>query len=247
MAALSRSPNDGYTLGILPAAVLTLTPHLYKNPQFNVDTDLTPIAAVATGPMMLVVSGASDINSVADLVKVAKAQPGKLNFAAAQSNSVPHLTGEMLSRAAGVKFTTVPYSGSPAATTALLGGEVNFTIDGLPALTQYVKSGKFRALAVTSTNRLPGFENIPTLSETYKGFDALGWFAVFAPAGLSPTIVEKINGDVNKVIQAPDLVEKFADFGIYPKPGSAKALTEFVDTQRSVWKKVVTDLDLKPQ
>lgn len=247
MTALARSPNDGYTLGILPAAVLTLTPYLYKNPQFNIDTDYTAIAAVATGPMMIVVNSNSDIQTLADLVRSAKAQPGKLNFAAMQTNSVPHLTGEMLGRTAGMKLTTVPYAGSPASTTALLSGEANVTIDGLPALTQYVKAGKFRALAVTSTNRLPGFENVPTVAETFKGFESLGWFALFAPAGLAPDVVEKINRDVNRVIQAPDLVTRFADFGIYPKPGSPKALSEFVDAQRAIWKKTVADLDLKPQ
>lgn len=247
MTALARSPNDGYTLGMLPAAVLTLTPYLYKNPQFNIDADYTPIAAVATGPMMVVVSSNSDIHTLADLVRSAKAQPGKLNFAAMQTNSVPHLTGEMLSRTTGMKLTTVPYASSPATTTALLSGEANVTIDGLPALTQYVKAGKFRALAVTSANRLPGFENVPTVAETFKGFEALGWFALFAPAGLAPDVVEKINRDVNRVVQAPDLVARFADFGIYPKAGSPKALTEFVNVQRTTWKKVVTDLDLKPQ
>ncbi|MBI2729123.1 MAG: tripartite tricarboxylate transporter substrate binding protein [Polaromonas sp.] len=247
MTALARSPNDGYTLGMLPAAVLNLTPYLYKNPQFNIDTDYTPIAAVATGPMMVVVNSNSDIQTLADLVRSAKAQPGKLNFAAMQTNSVPHLTGEMLSRTTGMKLTTVPYASSPASTTALLSGEANVTIDGLPALTQYVKAGKFRALAVTSPNRLPGFENVPTVSETFKGFEALGWFAMYAPAGLAPDVVEKINRDVNRVVQAPDLVARFADFGIYPKPGSPKALTEFVDAQRATWKKVVNDLDLKPQ
>ncbi len=247
MTALARSPNDGYTLGMLPAAVLTLTPYLYKNPQFNIDTDYTPIAAVATGPMMVVVNSSSSIQSLADLVRTAKAQPGKLNFAAMQTNSVPHLTGEMLGRTAGIQMATVPYPSSPATTSALLSGEANVTIDGLPALTQFVKAGKFRALAVTSPNRLPGFENVPTVSETFKGFESLGWFALFAPAGLAPDVVEKINRDVNRVIAAPDLITRFADFGIYPKPGSPKALSEFVDGQRQIWKKAVTDLDLKPQ
>ncbi|WP_309684273.1 tripartite tricarboxylate transporter substrate binding protein [Polaromonas sp.] len=247
MAALVRSPADGYTLGFVPAAVVTLTPELYKNPQFNLDTDLVPVAAIGTSPMMIVVNQSSDIKTLADLVKAAKAQPGKVNFAAAQTNSVPHLTGEMLGRATGTSIFTVPYSGSAAASTALLANEVAFTVDGLPALTQYVKAGKFRALAVTSHDRLPGFENVPAAGETVKGFESLGWFSIYAPTGTPVSVIEQVNRDINKVIQAPDLVARLADLGVYPKPGTPKALGAFVQEQRSVWKKAVADLGLQPQ
>ena len=247
MAAFVRAPADGYTLGFVPAAVVTLTPQLYKNPQFNVDTEIVPVGAIATGPMMIVVNQSSEIKTLADLVKAAKAQPGKINFAAAQTNSVPHLTGEVFARMAGAPVYTVPYSGSAASTTALLANEVAFTIDGLPALTQYVKAGKFRALAVTSKERLPGFDDIPPASDTVKGFESLGWFSIYAPAGTPVSVVEQINNDINKVIQIPALVSRFAELGVYPKPGTPKALGDFVQEQRLIWKKAVTDLGLQPQ
>ncbi len=247
MAALVRSPADGYTLGFVPASVLTLTPELYKNPQFNVDTDLQPVAAVGTSPMMVVVNQSSEIKTMADLMKAVKAQPGKLNFAASQTNSVPHLTGEMLSRAMGAPIFTVPYSGSATATTALLANEVIFTVDGLPALTQFVKSGKFRALAVTSRDRLPGFETVPAAAETLKGFESIGWFSVYAPAGTPTGVVDQVNRDINKAIQAPDLVARLAELGVYPKPGTPKALADFVQEQRATWKKVVSDQGLQAQ
>ena len=247
MAALVRSPADGYTLGFVPAAVATLTPELYKSPQFNFDKDLVPVAAIATGPMMIVVNQSSDIKTLDDLLKTAKAQPGKVNFAAAQTNSVPHLTGELLGRTAGTSIFTVPYSGSAAASTALLSNEVTFTVDGLPALTQYVKAGKFRALAVTSRERLPGFETVPAVGETIKGFESLGWFSIYAPTGTPASVVEQVNRDVNKAIQAPDLVARFADLGVYPKPGTPKALGTFVQEQRTFWKKAVADLGLQAQ
>jgi tripartite-type tricarboxylate transporter receptor subunit TctC len=247
MSAFVRSAADGYTLGFVPAAVITLTPELYKNPQFNVDTDMVAVGAIATGPMMIVVNQSSDIKTLADLIKTAKSQAGKLNFAAAQTNSVPHLTGEVFARMTGAPIYTVPYSGSPAATTALLANEVAFTIDGLPALTQYVKSGKFRALAVTSKNRLPGFESVPAADETIKGFESLGWFSIYAPVGTPATVVEQVNRDINKVIQAPDVIARFADLGVYPKPGTPKALGDFVQEQRAIWKKAVAELGLQPQ
>jgi tripartite-type tricarboxylate transporter receptor subunit TctC len=247
MSALARSPGDGYTLGFVPAAVVTLTPELYKNPQFNIDKDLVPVAAIGTSPMMLVVNASSDFKTLEDLLKAARTQPGKVNFAAAQTNSVPHLTGELLGRSAGASIFTVPYSGSAAASTALLSNEVTFTVDGLPALTQYVKAGKFRALAVTSGQRLPGFETVPAVGETVKGFESLGWFSIYAPAGTPASVVEQINHDINKVIQAPDLVARFADLGVYPKPGTPKALASFVQEQRAIWKKAVADLNLQAQ
>ena len=247
MSALVRSSNDGYTLGFIPAALLTLTPELYKNPQFNIDTELVLVAAVGTSPLMVVVNQASELKTLADLVKASKAQPGKINFAAPQTNSLPHLTGEMLGRAMGAPMYAVPYNGSAASITALLSNEAAVSVDGLPVLTQYVKAGRFRALAVTSKERLPGFENVPAAAETIKGFESISWFSVYAPAGTPAAIVEHVNRDINKIIQAPDLVARFADLGVYPKPGSPKALGDFVAGQRAVWKKVVTDLKLLPQ
>lgn len=247
MSALARSSADGYTIGLIPAAVVTLTPQLYKNPQFNIDADVVPVATIATSPMMVVVSSASGINSLADLVKASKAQPGKLNFSAAQTNSLPHLTGEMLGRTAGVTLTTIPYSGSPTATTAVLTGEATVTVDGLPALAQYVKTGRLHALAVTSRERLPGFETIPTVAETYPGFESLGWFVIFAPAGVPASVVEQVNRDVNKILQQPELISRFAELGVYPKPGTPRAAAEFIREQRTIWKKIVGDMGLQPQ
>lgn len=247
MSALVHAAADGYTLGFVPAAVVTLTPELYKNPQFNIDKDLAPVAAIGSSPMMVVVNASSDIKTLDELLKAARAQPGKLNFAAAQTNSVPHLSGELLGRTAGMSFFTVPYSGSGSAITALLSNEVTFTVDGLPALTQYVKAGKLRALAVTSRDRLPGFETVPAVGETVKNFESIGWFSIYAPTGTPAGVVEQVNRDINKVIQSPDLVARFAELGVYPKPGTPKALGAFVQEQRALWKKAVADLNLQAQ
>ena len=247
MSALVRSANDGYTIGFIPAAVLTLTPELYKNPQFNPDTDIVPVAAVGTSPMMIVVNANSDIKNLADLAKASKAQPGKLTFAAAQLNSVPHLTGEMLGKAMGAPMMVVPYTGSPQAITALLSNEAVVTIDGMAALVPNVKAGKFRALAVMSKERLPGFESVPVAADTVRGIESIGWFSIYAPTGTPQAVVDKVNADINKIVMTPDLVARFAELGVYPKTGTPKQLGEFVTEQRGVWKKVVTDLKLQAQ
>ena len=247
ISALVRSANDGHTIGFIPAAVLTLTPELYKNPQFNPDTDIVPVASVGTAPMMIVVNQSSDIKSMADLAKASKAAPGKITFAAAQLNSVPHLSGEMLGKAMGAPMMTVPYTGSPQAITAVLSNEAVVMIDGMAALIPYVKTGKFRALAVMSKERLPGFETVPPAAETFKGMESIGWFSIYAPTGIPAAVVERINRDINKIVLTPDLVARFAELGVYPKTGTPKQLGDFVSEQRSLWKKVVVDLKLQPQ
>jgi len=247
MSALARAPADGYTVGFVPAAAAVLTPLLYKNPQYDVERDIVPVAAIGTSPMMVVVPGGSAIRSVDELAREGKQRPGTLNFAAAQAGSVPHLTGEMLGRAGGFRMFTVPYAGSPAATNAVLAGEAAVTIDGIPALIQHVKAGKLRALAVTSSNRLPGLENVPTVAESLPGFESIGWFALFAPAGTPEAVIGRINADVNRLLEDKELVGRLADLGVYPMHGGAGDLRAFVRNQQAVWKGTVQELALQPQ
>ncbi|NML44027.1 tripartite tricarboxylate transporter substrate binding protein [Ramlibacter sp. G-1-2-2] len=247
MSAAARAEKDGYTLAFVPAAAATLTPYLYKNPQYNFDTDFVPVAAVGTSPLMVVVNASSGIHSLADLAKAGKAAPGKMNFAAGQLNSLPHLTGEMLSRTGSMSLFTVPYAGSPAAVTSLLAGDSAMTIDGLPSLVQYVKAGKLRVIAVTSDKRLPGFEDVPAAAETYKGFEAIGWFGLFAPTGTPAAVVDQINRETNKALQNPDLVRQYADLGIYPRPGTPAALKEFVVQQQALFRGWIRELGLQAQ
>lgn len=247
MSALARSANDGYTIGFVPAAMATITPLVYKNPQFNADADLLPVATVGISPLMLVTLGSNGIHSLSDLAKSAKAIPGKLNFAAPQPNSLPHLAGEMVSKVGNMGLFTVPYPGPPAAITAVLAGDVTVTADGLPGLVQHIKSGKLRALAVTSANRLPGFDDVPTVAETYPGFEAIGWFQIFVPAGTPNAIIERINRDVNTITQGPDLVARLGDFGVYPRQDSLTGVREFFASQQKAMKKLVSELGVQPQ
>ncbi len=247
MSALANAGGDGYTIGFVPAAMATITPLVYKTPQFNVDTQLQAVATVGISPLMLVAPANAPFNTLPELEKYAKAHPGKVNFGAPQLNSLPHLAGEMLSKAGGLGFYTVPYANPPAAITAALSGDVAVTADGIPGVQQHVKAGKLKALGVTTATRVPGYESIPAVAETYPGYEAIGWFQVMVPAGVPAARVEALNRDVNAVLRQPDVVKQLNELGVYPQQGTPAAARDFLAGQRQVMKKIVAELGLQQQ
>ncbi len=246
MSALARSAPDGYTIGFVPAAMGTITPLVFKNPQFNPDTDLTSAATVGISPLMLAVPSSSGIQSVADLAKHAKANPGKVNFAAPQLNSLPHLAGEMVSKAGGMGLFTVPFRAPPEAVTAVLSGDAMLTVDGVPGLLQHVKSGRLRAIGVTSAKRLSGID-VPAVAETYPGYEAIGWFQIIVPAGTPAAIVERINADVNRITASPEVATRLGDMGVYPRQDSVAGAHEFFVQQQGAMKRLVNELGVQAQ
>lgn len=246
MSALVRSAADGYTLGFVPAAMGTITPLVYRNPQFNPDTELTPVATVGISPLLVVASSASGLNSLADLARHAKANPGKVNFAAPQPNSLPHLAGELMSKVGQMGLFSVPYAGPPAAVTAVIAGDATVTADGVPGLLQHIRSGRLKALAVTSAQRVPGLD-VPTVADTYPGYDVTGWFQILAPAGTPAAVIERVNADLNRITAQPDVVARFAELGIYPRRDDVAAARAFWQQQQAQMKKLVADLGVQPQ
>ena len=246
MSALARSAPDGYTIGFVPAAMGTITPLVFKNPQFNPDTELSSAATVGISPLMLAVPASSGIHSVADLAKHAKANPGKINFAAPQLNSLPHLAGEMVNKAGGMGLFTVPFRAPPEAVTAVLSGDALLTIDGVPGLLQHVKSGRLRAIGVTSAKRLAGID-VPAVAETYPGYEAIGWFQIIVPAGTPAAIVERINADVNRITASPEVATRLGDMGVYPRQDSVAGAHEFFVQQQGAMKRLVNELGVQPQ
>jgi tripartite-type tricarboxylate transporter receptor subunit TctC len=246
MSALARSANDGYTIGFVPAAMATITPLVFRNPQFQPEADLVSVATVGTSPLVLVTLPATGIENLADLARYAKAHAGKVNLAAPQLNSLPHLAIEMVNKSGAMGMTTVPYPTPPAALQGLLAGDVTVTADGLPSLLPFIKSGKVRALAVTSAQRLPGLD-IPTVAETYPGFEAVGWFQIMVPAGTPAAITARINADVNRITSSPEVTARLNDLGIYPQADSPMASRAFFTAQQRLMKRMVADLGIQPQ
>jgi tripartite-type tricarboxylate transporter receptor subunit TctC len=247
MSALVRSAPDGYTYLLAAAAVVVLTPHQFKDPQFNLDTDVRAVATVGTSPMMIAVNPALGVNTLDEFIKLAKSRPGKINFATPGPTGVPNFTGELLSRAAGIELFTVAFNGSTPAVTSTIAGETQLVIDGLPALVSHVKAGKLKAIAVSSAARLPGYEGVPAVAETFKDFQVLGWFNLLAVAKTPDTIVERVNRDVNTIVQMPDIVARFNELGVYPTPGSVKDAEQFMQRERQFWAKLVKEAGIKPQ
>lgn len=248
MSAFTRSAPDGYTLGFIHSGVIALTPHLFKNPQFNIDTEITTISTVVSSALLIVVNPSVGVNTLPELIKLAKAKPGKLVFGAPLLNSVPQLTGDLLARNAGIDIQTVPYSGAATAVAATVSGNgSDITIDAPAPLLPFIKSGKLKALAVTSPKRSPSFDQVPTVNETLPGFESFGWFALFAPAKTPAALVDKINRDVTAVLAQPDTIAKLNELSLDITPNNVVDSAAFVNRERERWKKIISDAGIKPE
>lgn len=245
MSALARSAPDGYTIGFVPAAMGTITPLVFKNPQFNPDKDLLPVTTVGISPLMLVVAADRGIKSLKDLEQYAKARPGKVNFAAPQLNSLPHLAGEMASKAGDMGLVTIPFRAPPEAISALMGGDAFVSADGIPGVINHVRAGRLHALAVTSGKRLPGID-VPAVAETYPGYEVIGWFQIMVPAGTPTPIVERLNAEVNRITATPEMVNRLADMGVYPRQDSVSVSRDFFGQQQNAMKRLVAELGIQP-
>jgi tripartite-type tricarboxylate transporter receptor subunit TctC len=202
--------------------------------------DFVPVVLVAGVPNVLVVHPALPVNSVADLIKLAKDKPGQINFASSGSGTSIHLSGELFKTMAGVDITHVPYKGSSPALIDLIGGQVQIMFDNLPSALPQIKGGKLRPIAVTSLKRAPVLPDVPTISESgLPGFEASSWFGVLAPAGTPAPIVARINAEVNKWLQSAEAREKLLSQGAEAAGGSPEQFANHIRAESEKWAKVV--------
>jgi tripartite-type tricarboxylate transporter receptor subunit TctC len=195
----------------------------------------------------VMVTGAnSPYKTLADAVNAAKAKPGVLSFASPGNGTVAHLTSELFQKAAGVTTQHVPYKGAAQALTDVIGGNVEFYMSSVPTLLGQIKQGKLRPLAVTSAKRVDDLPNVPTINESgYKGFDAVTWFGLLAPAGTPKDVIARLNAEFNKALQQPDLRKKLGDEGADPAGGSAEQFAALIKDDGVRWGKVVKDAGAK--
>ena len=243
--AKSAAP-DGYTL-LMAGAPHAINMSLFRNLRYDLAKDLAPVSAVATFPSLIALHPSLPARSVKDLIALARSRPGQLNFGSAGNGSPNHLSMELFKTMARVDMTHIPYKGgSGQMVTDLLAGQVQLASMGLPPSMPYVKAGKLRAIAVTSTRRSPLLPDVPTVAEAgLPGFDVSSWYGVFAPLGLSRELVVRLNSDLVAILNAADIKERLASLGAEPSPMSPDEFARFVQDEIAKWGKVVKESGAK--
>ncbi|MFO1340686.1 MAG: tripartite tricarboxylate transporter substrate binding protein [Burkholderiaceae bacterium] len=240
--AVAKSPADGYTLVLGQTSNLAINATLYAKLPYDPVKDLSPITLAATAPLVIVVPATSAFKTLADLVSAAKAKPGEVNFASPGNGTVAHLTGEQFQKAAGIRFQHVPYKGANQALTDVISGTVQLYISSVPSVLQQIRTGKLRALAVTSAKRVDDLPQTPTVGEAgYAGFDAVVWFGFLAPAGTPKDVIARLNAEFNKALQQPDLRKRLGDEGADPSGGTPEQFAALIKGDIVRWGKTVKE------
>jgi len=196
--AVAKAPADGYTIVLGQTSNIAINPTLYSKLPYDPQKDLAPIVLIANAPLVMVTGTNSPLKTLSDAVNAAKAKPGQVNFASPGNGTVAHLTEELFQKAAGIKTQHVPYKGANQALTDVISGNVELYMSSVPTLLGHIKQGKLRALAVTSAKRVDDLPNVPTINESgYKGFDAVTWFGLLAPAATPKDVIAKLNDEFN--------------------------------------------------
>jgi len=241
-----RAPPDGYTLLFATGGSMSIAPALGTKLPYNVFTDLSPISLVVINPQILVMHPSVQANSVRDLIKLAKAKPGALNYASVGPGSPQHLGGEMLKTMAGIDMVHIPYKGTAPAITDLLGGQVSLMFNSMPSVLQHVKSGRLKGIAVSTAKRSPAAPDIPTVAEAgVPGFNYATWYGIFGPAGMPKPIVAKLNGEIVRILQDKELAQRLAREGAEPAPGTPEELARYMRSEHDQWKKTIAAAKLK--
>jgi len=239
---IATSPPDGYSILMATVATHGINASLYKKIPYDPIKDFSPITLVASTPSVLMVNPSVAANSVKQLISLAKAKPGQLNFGSPGNGSSHHLAGELFDSMAGVKMAHIPYKGTAAALIDLMAGQIQLTFDTLPSAMPYVKAKKLKALAVTSTKRTRSLSDLPTVSEAgVPGYEVTSWYGALAPAGTPTDIVKKLNADFVRTIHIPQVTEKMIEAGADPVANTPEQFAAFIRSELKKWAKVVQD------
>ncbi len=238
---------DGYTLFMATVSV-AIGPTVYKSLKFSVPNSFAPVSMVASVPLILVVNPKLPVNSVQDLIKVAKAKPGSLNYATPGYGSPQHLTAELFKLKVGVNMVHIPYKGGGQANAALLAGESHLFFSGMPPALPHVKAGRLRALAVTTAKRSPSAPEVPTVGEAgLPGFEADNWHAILAPAGTPPTVVKRLHQAIAAALTEQELARRFETQGAEARSSTPPQLTAFIRAEVTKWADVAKAAGVEPQ
>ena len=238
--AVAKSAPDGYTFLMGTVGTHAINMALYTKMPYDAVKDFAPVSLVAAVPNILVATPSFPVNSVKELIDLAKKEDGKLTFASSGSGTSIHLSGELFKQLAGVQMTHVPYKGSSAALPDVMSGQVNVMFDNAPSVMPHIKGGKLKAIAVTSGKRAPALPNVPTIAESgLPGFEASSWFGLLAPAGTPKEIVEKVSAQIQKMLQTPEMKERLASQGADGVGNTPEQFAAHIKTEIDKWAKVV--------
>ncbi len=245
--AVARAAPDGYTL-LMGISTLAINPAMYKKVPYDAFKDFAPISQVVALPNILVTHPSLPVKSVKGLITFAKARPGQINFASAGVGTNPHLAMELFLSMTGLKMVHVPYKGSGQGVIDLLAGHVTVMMPSILTALNYVKNGRLRALGVTSAKRAAGVPDIPPIAEAgVPGYEAVQWFGVLAPAATPREIVTRLNKEIVRTVQAPDIRQKLMNDGADPVGSSPEAFAAFIRSETNKWAKVAKSIGIKPE
>jgi len=242
--AAARAQADGYTYLLAPASVLAVDQYMAKILPYSPEDDFASVAMVGSIPFALIANPELNVNTLAELIALAKANPGKLAFASPGPRTLPGMLGETLKIRAGVSLLQVPYKGVQDT----IAGRIQLAIQGIPAIAAVVQRGQLRALAVSSPRRIPELPEVATFSETLPGFEFNGWFAVVAPTGTPRAAIERMNLEFNRVLLDGVMEQRLRALGLYTEgTGAPKEIDAFLESERAFWSRVVRELKIEPE
>ena len=245
---VAKSPPDGYSLVVASGGAFAIGPHVYAKLPFDVFKDFAPVSLFVTMPELLAVHPALPVKSVKELVALAKARPNQLNFGSSGTGSTPQLAAEMLKGAANIQMVHIPYKGMGPATMDLIAGQLQLVFADLPVLVQQVKGGKLRALAVGTTTRSPSLPNVPTMTEAgYPQVEAYNWYALYVPAGTPKPIITRLNAEVAKVMNTPDMKSYTQSSGADAATSTPEELAALHKREFDKWMSVVKAAGIKAE
>ncbi|MGA7788188.1 MAG: tripartite tricarboxylate transporter substrate binding protein [Xanthobacteraceae bacterium] len=244
-----KSPPDGYTLMMASQTVLAVAPRLYRKATIDPVKDFAPVAYCGASPLVLIVNPSFAAHTTADVIAMAKANPGKIIFGTGGVGTTPHIASEMFQYAAGIKMTHIPYHGEAGAINDLVAGQIPAMFANLSAIMGQLKGGTLRAIAVTSTQRSPLVPDVPTVAETLPGFAAETWFGLVAPAGTPTDVIAKLNAAAVQALASDDTKKRYADLGMTNSGAGGTTpgqLDAYMKTEIAKWAKVIADANIQP-
>ena len=234
-----KAAPDGHTLFTASNGEIAISPNLYKKMAYDPAKDLAPVTRIGTSQLVLLVHPAVAARSVKELVALAKAKPGAINFASSGIGSTAQLSAELFKTMAGIDIVHVPYKGAGPALTDLMGGQVQMLITGFSAALTHIKSGKLRALGVTGAARVKAMPDLPTIGETVAGYQMNSWYGLFAPAGTPASIINRLQGEIAAMLQRPDMSERFISLGLEAEASTPQTFAVQIKEEIEKWAKVI--------